>query len=117
MQDTFGCFLKKDIIVQVDKNRKIFAPTAFSPNEDGQNDRFGIFGGSGTRRILSMKVFNRWGNMIFACQNPTMYNDSDGWDGKYNGLALPSDVYVWIAEIEFEDGETEILKGDFALMR
>lgn len=117
MQDTFGCFLKKDIIVQVDKNRKIFAPTAFSPNEDGQNDRFGIFGGSGTRRILSMKVFNRWGNMIFACQNPTMYNDSDGWDGKYNGLALPSDVYVWIAEIEFEDGEREILKGDFALMR
>ena len=117
MTDTFGCSLKKDIIIQVDKNRKIFAPTAFSPNEDGQNDRFGIFGGSGTRRILNFKVFNRWGSLMFVRQNPTMYDDSDGWDGTYNGQLLQSDVYIWIAEIEFEDGEREVFKGDVALMR
>ena len=117
MTDTFGCSLKKDIIVQVDKNRKIFAPTAFSPNDDGQNDRFGIFGGSGTRRILNFKVFNRWGSLLYARQNPTMYDDSDGWDGTYHGQLAQSDVYIWIAEIEFEDGEREILKGDVVLMR
>ncbi|MBL7818553.1 MAG: gliding motility-associated C-terminal domain-containing protein [Saprospiraceae bacterium] len=117
MTDSFGCQLNKDIIVQVDKRRKVFAPTAFSPNEDGQNDRFGIFAGSGTRRILYMKVFNRWGSMLFACQNPTMYDDTDGWDGTYKGQALPSEVYIWIAEIEFEDGEREVFKGDVALFR
>ena len=117
MTDTFGCNLKKDIIVQVDKNRKIFAPTAFSPNEDGQNDRFGIFGGSGTRRILNFKVFNRWGSLMYAHQNPTMYDDSDGWDGTYNGQLLQTGIYIWIAEIEFEDGEREVFKGDVALMR
>ncbi len=117
MTDKFGCNLKKDIIVQVDKNRKIFAPTAFSPNEDGQNDRFGIFGGSGTRRILNFKVFNRWGSLMYARQNPTMYDDSDGWDGTYNGQLLQTGIYIWIAEIEFEDGEREIFKGDVALMR
>ena len=117
MTDTFGCNLKKDIIVQVDKNRKIFAPTAFSPNEDGQNDRFGIFGGSGTRRILNFKVFNRWGSLMYARQNPTMYDDSDGWDGTYNGQLLQTGIYIWIAEIEFEDGEREVFKGDVALMR
>lgn len=117
MTDTFGCSLKKDIIVQVDKNRKIFAPTAFSPNDDGQNDRFGIFGGSGTRRILNFKVFNRWGSLIYTRQNPTMYDDSDGWDGTYHGQLAQSDVYIWIAEIEFEDGEREVLKGDVVLVR
>ncbi len=117
MTDTFGCDLKKDIIVQVDKNRKIFAPTAFSPNEDGQNDRFGILGGNGTRRILNFKIFNRWGSLMFARQNPTLYNDSDGWDGTYNGQLLQSGIYIWIAEIEFDDGEREIFKGDVALMR
>jgi gliding motility-associated-like protein len=117
MTDNFGCTLKKDIIVKVDKNRKIFAPTAFSPNEDGQNDRFGIFGGSGTRRILYIKVFNRWGSQIFTCLNPMMHDDSAGWDGRYNGQLLGSDVFIWIAEIEFEDGEREIFKGDVALMR
>ena len=117
MTDTFGCSLKKDIIIQVDKNRKIFAPTAFSPNDDGQNDRFGIFGGSGTRRILNFKVFNRWGSLIYTRQNPTMYDDSDGWDGTYHGQLAQSDVYIWIAEIEFEDGEREVLKGDVVLVR
>ena len=117
MTDTFGCPLRKDIIVQVDKNRKIFAPTAFSPNEDGNNDRFGVFAGKGTRRVLNLKVFNRWGSLIYARQNPTMYDDSDGWDGTYKGQLLNSDVYIWIAEIEFEDGAKEMFRGDVALMR
>ena len=117
LTDSFGCTLRKDIIVQVDKNRKIFAPSAFSPNEDGNNDRFGVFGGKGTRRVLNVKVFNRWGSLIFARQNPSMHDDSDGWDGTYKGQLLQSDVYVWIAQIEFEDGETEMFQGDVALMR
>ncbi len=117
MTDTFGCSIKKDIIIQVDKNRKIFAPTAFSPNQDGQNDRFSVFGGNGTRRILNVKIFNRWGSLLFARQNPVMSDDSDGWDGMYNGQLLQSDVYIWIAEVEFEDGEILVFKGDVALMR
>ena len=103
--------------MQVDKNRKIFAPTAFSPNEDGNNDRFGVFAGKGTRRVLNLKVFNRWGSLIYARQNPTMYDDSDGWDGTYKGQLLNSDVYIWIAEIEFEDGAKEMFRGDVTLMR
>ncbi len=117
MTDTFGCPLKKEIIVQVDKNRKVFAPNAFSPNEDGNNDKFGVFAGKGTRRVLNLKVFNRWGSLLYTRQNPTMYDDSDGWDGTYNGQPVQSDVYIWIAEIEFEDGEREMFKGDVALMR
>ena len=117
MTDSFGCPLKKDIIVQVDKNRKVFAPTAFSPNEDGNNDRFTVFAGKGTRRVLNIRVFNRWGSLVYTHQNPTMHDDSDGWDGMYHGQPVQTDIYIWMAEIEFEDGEKEIFKGDVALIR
>jgi gliding motility-associated-like protein len=118
MVDTFGCSLKREIVVHVDKNRKIFAPTAFSPNNDGENDNFNLFGGSGTRRILTFKIFNRWGTMMYQRSNmPPLDALSNGWDGMFQGREASNDTYIWIAEIEFEDGETEVFKGDVALLR
>jgi large repetitive protein len=118
MVDSFGCTVKREIIVHVDKNRKIFAPTAFSPNNDGENDNFNLFGGSGTRRILTFKVFNRWGTMLYQRSNMLPVDaPNNGWDGTFQGREASNDTYVWLAEIEFEDGEKEIFKGDVALMR
>jgi gliding motility-associated-like protein len=116
--DSFGCSLKREIVVHVDKKRKIFAPTAFSPNNDGQNDNFGLYAGAGLRKILTFKIFNRWGTMMYQRTNmPTMDTLNTGWDGSFNGSEASTDTYIWIAEIEFEDGETEIFKGDVALLR
>jgi gliding motility-associated-like protein len=115
--DSFGCSLKREIIVHVDKNRKIFAPTAFSPNNDGANDNFHLFGGTGTRRILSFKVFNRWGTIMYQQNNMLPTDTINGWDGLFQGREASNDTYIWIAEIEFEDGEKEMFKGDVALLR
>jgi gliding motility-associated-like protein len=118
MVDSFGCALKREIVVHVDKNRKIFAPTAFSPNNDGANDNFHIYGGSGTRRILTFKIFNRWGTMMYQRTNmPLLDALNNGWDGQFQGREASNDTYIWFAEIEFEDGETEVFKGDVALLR
>jgi gliding motility-associated-like protein len=118
MVDSFGCSLKREIVVHVDKNRKIFAPTAFSPNNDGANDNFHIYGGSGTRRILTFKIFNRWGTMMYQRTNmPPLDALNNGWDGQFQGREASNDTYIWFAEIEFEDGETEVFKGDVALLR
>jgi gliding motility-associated-like protein len=116
--DSFGCSLKREIVVHVDKNRKIFAPTAFSPNNDGANDNFNLFSGAGTRRILTFKIFNRWGTMMFQRTNMLPLDAINGaWDGMFQGREASTDTYVWFAEIEFEDGEKEIFKGDVALLR
>jgi gliding motility-associated-like protein len=117
MTDSFGCSLKKEVVVHVDKRRKIFAPTAFSPNNDGENDNFCLYGGSGTRRILTFKVFNRWGTMMYQRSNLLPMDTANGWDGQFQGRDASNDTYVWVAEIEFEDGETEVFKGDVALLR
>ena len=117
LTDSFGCSLKKEVIVHVDKRRKIFAPTAFSPNNDGENDQFCLYGGSGTRKILTFKVFNRWGAMLYQRSNMLPMDTINGWDGQFQGRDASTDTYVWVAEIEFEDGEIEVFKGDVALLR
>jgi gliding motility-associated-like protein len=117
LTDNFGCSLRKQIIVQVDKNRRVFVPTAFSPNDDSQNDRFCIFTGSGTKRVVYFRVYSRWGSPVYEKRDFIAMTDGEGWDGKVNGNFSPNEVYVWVAEIEFEDGEREIFKGDVALFR
>jgi gliding motility-associated-like protein len=79
-----------------DKN--IFIPSAFSPNGDGNNDVFQIYGNC----IASMKlsIFNRWGELVFES------NDiNQGWDGVYKAQSQPLGVYVYSLEVEFRDGK------------
>jgi gliding motility-associated-like protein len=117
VKDTFGCSASKDIIVRVDKQRKIFVPNAFSPNDDGQNDVFMIYAGSGTKRILNFTVFNRWGAQIYQAKDFSPNDNSKSWDGYFNGNEVANDAYIWFAEIEFEDGDREIFKGDIVVIK
>ncbi len=117
VMDTFGCTAQRDIVVKVDKNRRVFAPTSFSPNGDGENDSFTLFTGTGTRRVILFQIFNRWGNLLFSKDNFIPNNEKNGWDGTMKGTTQLSDVYFWLAQIEFDDGEIETLTGDVTLLR
>jgi gliding motility-associated-like protein len=77
---------------------KFVIPGAFTPNGDGNNDLFlpkylCLF------TSYQLKVYNRWGQLIFASANP-----SDGWDGTMGGRPQPAGVYVW--EMAFRDSLT-----------
>jgi gliding motility-associated-like protein len=114
--DVNGCKDDARIQVRVNKRRDIFVPNIFSPNEDGENDRFTIYG-KGVREIRYLKVFDRWGTEIFYAPRLPINDESAGWDGRFRGTALNPAVFVWVAEVEFIDGEVEILKGDVTLFR
>jgi gliding motility-associated-like protein len=117
VKDTFGCEARKEILVRVDKKRKVFVPTAFSPNEDGQNDFFMVYAGRGAKRVLNFSIFNRWGALIHQARDFSPDDDTKSWNGQFDGTNSLVDTYIWFAEIEFEDGEKEIFKGDVALIR
>jgi gliding motility-associated-like protein len=118
VKDTFGCEAQKQILVSVDKRRRVFAPNIFSPNGDGENDSFTLFVGTGAKKVMKFSIFNRWGAMIHDCRRDMRPDDGElSWDGLFNGSISDSDTYVWLAEIEFEDGDTEVFKGDFTLVR
>jgi len=43
--------------------------------------------------------------------------ETEGWDGYFNNEKMQNGVYIYIVEIEFIDGETEVFKGDITLMK
>jgi gliding motility-associated-like protein len=117
-RDTTGnCAVKDNIVISVKACEKIFIPTAFSPNNDGTNDMFIAYGANCAKQIKKMAIFSRGGQMVFNKQNLALNSPSNGWDGTFNNKLLPTDVYVYVMEIEFGDGEVKTFSGDLDLVR
>jgi gliding motility-associated-like protein len=112
-----GCKAEALLTVFVKKERPIYAPNVFSPNEDGKNDLFRIFGGSSVSNIKSFLIFNRWGETMYEIYNMSPNDVSQGWDGYHRGKKLNPAVFTWFAEVEFTDGSVEIYEGDVTLMK
>lgn len=85
-------------------------PSAFSPNGDGKNDVFYIYGGP--FKTLDFRIYNNWGELIFES-----YKQSDGWDGKRNGIDQPIGVYVYTVIGITAAGNEYKLSGDLTLLR
>ncbi len=89
-------------------------PNAFTPDGDGYNDVFGepIAFGEGAIEVRDLRIFNRWGELIFAT-SPAQKT----WDGNANGRPAPSEVYVYAAVVRFANGEEQTFTGEVTLLR
>ncbi len=114
---TTNCTIKDVIKVSVKPCESIFMPTVFSPNNDGANDYFSVFASGCVRKVKTMKLFNRWGIMVFSNTNFLPNNEKNGWDGRMNNTQLPPDVYVYVIELELGDGTIKLVSGDVTLLR
>ncbi|HEY0608029.1 MAG TPA: gliding motility-associated C-terminal domain-containing protein, partial [Chitinophaga sp.] len=85
-------------------------PSAFSPNKDGMNDVL-LVRGFGIAR-LNLKIFNRWGQLVFESNDPSL-----GWDGRFKGNLQPMDAYAYSIYIEFSDGTKANKTGSITLLR
>ena len=104
------CTAEASINIYVSFAGQVYIPNAFTPNGDGNNDVFEIYG-HGIERV-DMKVFNRWGEKVFESHNQFW-----GWDGTYKGtLQMPS-VFVYEATVYFLDGSQQQYKGSVTLVR
>lgn len=106
------CGTYTDSINIVTKDCSIFIPSAFSPNNDGINDKF-YFQTKYPEEIsnFTMSVYNRKGNQVFTTNNIT-----DGWDGTYNNMPQDIGTYYYMVIYEYE-GENKMSKGDVTLLR
>lgn len=114
--DANGCEAGAILNILVAKNKNIFVPTGFTPNGDGKNDFLIVHGAPGTI-LKSFKLFDRWGETIFESTEMTPNNTKNTWDGTFKGQPLNSGVYVWVLEVSFGDGTTEVFKGSTSLIR
>jgi gliding motility-associated-like protein len=114
--DSNGCSNFGSIVVTVIcMNANLFIPNTFSPNGDGSNDQF-YPRGTGLDRVKLMRVFNRWGEVVFEKRDFPINNPSAGWDGTYKGKKPLADVYVYQVEVFCENGEIIRLNGNIALI-
>lgn len=113
--DEMGCESMDYLTVFVYKERRVIVPTAFTPNDDTNNDILQVHGKAGTK-VKLFQVFDRWGELVYQ-EGDFMVNDPIGWDGLFRGSPMDPGVFVWYAEVEYSDGEVASLKGNTTLIR
>lgn len=112
-----GCTAQDQVTVHVLCNGiNVFMPNTFSPNNDGANDRF-YPRGKGLYNIRALRIFNRWGQAVYERVNFQANNESYGWDGSFGGQPGQAGVYVYVMEIECNNGTVMTYKGNVMLMR
>lgn len=114
--DSLGCSAQDQILVSVEKRRKVFVPTGFSPNGDFTNDLLLVHGQSNSK-ALDFRVYDRWGELVYQLKDFPFNDDSQGWDGTFRGQPCEPGVYVWVLEVEYVDGVKEVFKGNTTLIR
>lgn len=89
----------------------IFVPSAFTPNDDGNND---VLRPLTFRPFVKYKftVYNRWGQKIFETQDP-----QKSWDGRWKGIALTTETFVWYCTYQFSGKAEEKRKGTVTLIK
>ncbi len=113
----FGCLNSDTVTIHIicDKSQ-LFIPNSFTPNGDGENDVF-YPRGIGVSTIKSFRIYNRWGQLLFERSGININDESNAWDGSYNGGTPRPDVYVWVVDAICETGEPISLKGDVTIIR
>lgn len=104
------CQASDSMTIIITNNLQVFIPNSFSPNNDGNNDVFEVYG-AGIKTVL-LQVFNRWGEKVFES------NDQfNGWDGTYKGKIQDPGVFTYFARISFLDNTQVEKYGSITLVR
>ena len=112
--DDNGCIYRDIVIVQI-LEPKLYIPNAFSPNNDGLNDFFVPFAEIEVD-IFEFKVFNRWGDLVYAREKINL-SELDGWNGYFNQKLMTPDAFTYYIKGQFETGQTFFYSGEVYLMR
>ena len=96
--------------VFVGEGDPVYIPNAFTPNGDGQNDLFLVFGKS--LKTVRMQIYDRYGELLFEGMN-----QEDGWDGAFHGKLVEPGVYMYNVRIEYLNGVQITKSGSITLVR
>ncbi len=101
-----------------DIENQVYIPNAFSPNDDGLNDRFQVFKNPTTNaKVNTYLIFNRWGELIFESKSFEFNSNINWWNGEYKGQRVLTGVYAYIIEIEFQDDEIRKYTGGVTIIK
>jgi len=109
--DSFQVIIENDAV-------RIYVPEAFSPNADGANDQFGLFGFAETvQEIRAFRIFDRWGGLLVDRKNLLPSDPEAFWDGSARGKRASPGEYVYVFDLILLGGSPFRLSGSVTLMR
>ncbi|MBO9681086.1 MAG: PKD domain-containing protein [Flavisolibacter sp.] len=106
-----GCTTTDSVLVRLFKKEDVFIPSAFTPDGDGHNDYLKVIMVQ-ARQLKNFRVYNRWGNLVFQTNDPSI-----GWDGTWRGEKQRSETYLWYCEAVGNDGSIIKKSGSVTLIR
>jgi gliding motility-associated-like protein len=106
-----GCYVTDSNLIEIGKTAHVYIPNAFTPNGDGIDDIFQVFGT--TLQSVAMTVFDRWGEKVFDSGDSQWAT----WDGTYRGVMQPPGIFVYYVTLVFLDGSTQVRQGSLTLIR
>jgi gliding motility-associated-like protein len=117
VKNAAGCVASDKVNVMVTKaGGDLFIPNTFSPNGDGVNDVFYPRSGSSVR-IISLKIINRHGALVYERSGFNTNDASAGWNGSLRGKELLPDIFLYVISLEDDEHKPKTIQGDVALIR
>ena len=96
-------------------NNSVNVPNLFTPNNDGNNDRFLIY--ASNLADVNLKIYDRQGQLVYSSNDLNEVTQT-GWNGEANGNKLPNGTYVWQLSGTYRDGQKLTRKtGEIYLLR
>jgi len=115
--DSAGCTARDEILVIVQKEKRVYIPNVIKPDSDGLNNIVSVFAGEEVTLVRSMRIFDRWGELLFENLNFLPNDPQFGWSGHAKGQNVSPGVYVYVVEVAYANGETEVISGDVTVVR
>lgn len=117
VQNAAGCRAEDEIRVTVLKERRIYFPNAIKPGASLGNDAFTVYAGPEVSLVRTFRIYDRWGACIFEKFDVTPNEPSQGWTGQARGQDVLPGVYVYVMDLLYADGTTEVKSGDVTVVR
>ncbi len=114
--DEDGCMAFDTVRVKVKKDRPVFFPNIFGPDKPYPNNFFTGFGGPAAEQISLLRIYDRWGSLIYENRDFNLNEPNFGWDGTAKGQKVDG-VFAWYALVRFIDGEELRYEGDVTVLR
>jgi hypothetical protein len=116
--DDDGCIAFDTVHVRVNKIRPVYFPNIFKPEGATQfgNDFFTGYSGPAALQINLLRIYDRWGSLVYENRDFPLNEPSFGWDGTYKGDKM-NGVFTWYATVGFVDGQEFGYEGSITVLR
>lgn len=107
-----GCMDSAENSVRITPDFMIYIPNAFTPDANGLNDGFRIYGEGIQKEGFEFRIFNRWGEQVFSAFDPEAQ-----WFGDFNGKPVEGGVYVYSVLLKTYNNKIKDYRGHVVVLR